>query len=345
MEDRFNYLLQKYLAQSATPDEEEELKLLFLTDRHEDDFKASVASYMEDKFRESDKHPSSFDTEKLYEQISSRNMPKNEQKPAFTFQWHWFRIAAALVLTLGAGWWLLSTYRAPDRPYLTRTGGAENDSVVVISKKDFIRLPDGSTVLLNENSRLVYHLPFGNGAREVELRGEAFFDIAHNPAKPFVVRTGKISTKVLGTAFNVNARERNVVVTVERGLVEVNNQTQTLGLVRPTESLTVNEDSDNKIEKTAVDLTEAIKWKEESLVLDNLTLGQAIDRLETYFDVKITLENRAIENCRIDAWFLHQESLEEILEMVFGIRQATFTKKDKLVTISGGIPCTPVDPN
>src|SRR5690606_6204958 len=115
-----------------------------------------------------------------------------------------------------------------------------DESVVRFTKKDFIKLPDGSTVLLNDDSELSYSLPFDDGPREVTLKGEAFFDIIHDNNKPFIVRTGNISTNVLGTAFNINARNRNVVVTVERGLVQVSDETQALSLVHPDERLTVN---------------------------------------------------------------------------------------------------------
>lgn len=68
-----------------------------------------------------------------------------------------------------------------------------------------MRLPDGSTVLLNEGSELSYSTSFGKQAREVTLTGEGYFDVQHNLSKPFKVLTGNVTTTVLGTAFNIKA--------------------------------------------------------------------------------------------------------------------------------------------
>jgi ferric-dicitrate binding protein FerR (iron transport regulator) len=84
--------------------------------------------------------------------------------------------------------------------------------------RQLINLPDGSKVVLNANSKLEYPPGFSNNTREVYLDGEAYFDIAHDPGKPFIVHTGSISTRVLGTAFNINAyrSQQFVEVTVTR---------------------------------------------------------------------------------------------------------------------------------
>ena len=339
-DSRFNYLLERYVNKEATREEEEELRSLVLTGQYQDQFREDLTRYMETLIGHSKELPAPVDAARLYEKIlSRRSSPETYRKPAVSV-WLWARVAAMLVLFLGAGWWL---FRSSPDTAPTLTSARDNtgeEPVVRFNRKDFIKLPDGSTVLLNDDSDLSYSLPFGDGPREVTLKGEAFFDIIHDNNKPFVVRTGNISTNVLGTAFNVNARNRNVVVTVERGLVQVADETQALSLVRPDEQLTVNTLTSD-FEKTGVKAAEEIAWKSQSIIFDNIPLREAADILQAHFGGRINIENPDIENCRINAWFLGNESLDEILEMVCGIRQADYSKKDDTITITGGIVCEP----
>jgi len=84
-------------------------------------------------------------------------------------------------------------------------------------------LPDGSTVWLNAGSRLSYDSLYGNNLREVTLSGEAYFDVVKNPSKPFIIHTGKINIKVLGTVFNVKSypEEKTIETSLIRGSIEV----------------------------------------------------------------------------------------------------------------------------
>ena len=339
-DQRFNILLEKYLVRTITPEETDELKALVLTGRYQHLFREDLTRFMEEQFRDPKEMPVPVDGDQLYEKILSR---RNDRKPRGNDQprqWYWVRAAAMLVLMLGAGWWFFSFPADRKQTLLSGKEPAAEERIVRFTKKDFIKLPDGSTVLLNDNSELTYRLPFGEGKREVSLKGEAFFDIFHDSGNPFIVHTGSISTNVLGTAFNVNARNKNVVVTVERGLVQVADEDHTLSLVRPDERITVNTLTRN-FEKTEVKAAEEIKWKSQSIIFDDIPLQEAVDILRDRFGARIGIVNPAIENCRIKAWFLENESLDEILEMVCGIRQAQYTKKDGVITISGGIACEP----
>lgn len=89
--------------------------------------------------------------------------------------------------------------------------------------KTNLLLPDGSTVWLNADSRLTYDSLYGNSMREVTLSGEAYFDVVKNPKKPFIIHTGKINIKVLGTTFNVKSYpgERTIETSLIRGSIEV----------------------------------------------------------------------------------------------------------------------------
>ena len=338
-DQRFEFLLKKYLNRSISREEEQELKDLVLTDNYQNHFREELASYMKAHFEASRELQVPIDEDQLYEKIVNRCKNDVDNEKPVVSVWYLTRIAAMLLLSIGAGWWLFFASPKIRTSFLTEEATAE-DTVVRFTRKDFIKLPDGSTVLLNEDSELSYRLPFGNGHRDVTLIGEAFFDIVHDQGRPFVVHTGNISTNVLGTAFNVNARNKNVIVTVERGLVRVSDETQTLSLVRPDEKLTVNTVTSD-FRKTEVKAAEENLWKSQSIVFDDIPLRQATDILQTRFGDLIEIENPGIKNCRINAWFLGSENLDEILEMVCGIRQAHYHRRDDKIVITGGIACEP----
>jgi transmembrane sensor len=92
---------------------------------------------------------------------------------------------------------------------------------VTMGSKAITTLPDGSRVWLNAGSRLSYRDNFGKQNRDVYLTGEAYFDVFHNPSKPFVVKAGNLSIKALGTAFNVKAYPDDpaIITTLVRGKV------------------------------------------------------------------------------------------------------------------------------
>lgn len=106
-------------------------------------------------------------------------------------------------------------YPAPGQLTFTPTGNANGwNTLLIPTGRDYrVVLADGSQVHLNAFSRLRFPFAFNGSSREVYLEGEAYFDIAPDPQHPFIVHTGTIDTKVLGTAFNVNAYTDSLVVT------------------------------------------------------------------------------------------------------------------------------------
>ncbi len=334
MEERFNYLLHRYVQRQATNEEREELKALIRDNHYEEIIKDDLTSFLLKRPETpEDMSNDNVDPEELYQRI----LTNIDRQPITSVRsaWPWLRIAAMVIVGLGLGWGL---YLTSNRLAGTTTEETQEHLMVRYTSKDFIRLPDGSTVVLNEGSELTYSIPYGNGQREVTLTGEAYFDIKPNPDNPFIVHTGQVQTKVLGTAFNVNARKEKVVVTVTRGLVEVGDAKKTYSLVRPDEQIVVNTAS-NIFEKTTIKGGAGLEWQAQNLVFDGISLADAAKIMEEHFDITVTIENAAIQKCRISAWFLNGESLEEVLEMVCGIRQADYRLNEGQVTITGGISC------
>lgn len=142
---------------------------------------------------------------------------QKEQRPLL-----WLSIAAGFLLILTATAWLWNNWKQEEREQAQQLSQTKSEVYTKNGSKTRIQLPDGSLVWLNAGSKLNYKYNFGKELREVELIGEAFFDVVKNPKKPFVIHTNTIDVKVLGTAFNVKSypgekNHRNLAGSGQRG--------------------------------------------------------------------------------------------------------------------------------
>lgn len=238
-----------------------------------------------------------------------------------------------LLISLGLIWWISSGEQLENLP-------DEAEIARAFHGKQVVHLPDGSSVILNEESQISYREDFGMETREVIFSGEGYFDIASDPDHPFVVRTGKITTTVLGTAFNMEAREdqSEVKVAVERGEVMVGDDQKVYDHILAEELLVVNTDTE-KFEKKRADISSLVAWKMEFLILDDVTIEDAGALIGDYFGVKVELENEAMKNCKINASFLHRESLDQVLRVLCGVLQCEYSLEGQIVQIKGGRVC------
>lgn len=199
-----------------------------------------------------------------------------------------------------------------------------------------VHLSDGSTVLLNKNSRLEFASAFSGTTREVTLKGEAYFDVTHMIGRPFLVHTGKLTTRVLGTSFNIRAypADRAIAITVTSGKVQVLRADASLGLLTENQQIKYDKGSDSLIRR-AVDVKPLIAWKPEEVSFDDITMEEAARRIGDWFGVRVGFGNPAVKQCRVTATFYKEDELEEILTVVCGVSQSSFTIKDKNVLIDG----------
>lgn len=178
--------------------------------------------------------------------------------------WIYRAVAAVLIVSLAIG---LFRFRS-GLDHIGSTDFPSGQSVWLNTKQSYV-LPDGSVVYVNSHSTACYEK---NGAREVTLTGEAYFDVAHDSHAPFIIHAGGIEVKVLGTGFNVrvDSAHHAVVVTVARGMVEVGRGAEVFDLVRPREELTVDFDSYRHEIKTISPDAE-IKWFWREIMQDGAT--------------------------------------------------------------------------
>jgi len=255
----------------------------------------------------------------------------------------WWLIAAStvLVLLVAAGWFFIhERATSPEKKIIAKTDVQKATQPVrgKSSGKKFIRLPDGSFVILNEGSNLDYPEVFKGNKREVTLTGEAYFDVKHISSKPFIVHTGKLNTTVLGTAFNISAypEKQKVIVTVTRGKVKVGYKQKTFGIVVPNQQLSVSTDN-YAFSESDVNAASVVAWKQEFFIMSDITMEDAALLIDEKYHVKISFSNEKLKKYKITATFLNSESLEHVLTVACGIVNATFVQQpNDQVIINGG---------
>ncbi len=223
---------------------------------------------------------------------------------------YWLQIvsvAAILILVLlsgGALTYIFSDHKMKSEELVFETPRGQ---------KSIVKLPDGSFVRLNAKSRLVYH-SFSSTYRQVELRGEAFFQIVHNERAPFVVKTDECEVEVLGTTFNVMAYDEfgRKEITLISGAVNVHTETGQQ-ILKPGEALILKE---HKAQIIEADTSQASGWIENKFNFRNIPLSELIKRLENWYDVDITYDNPTGREVNFTGTFKNEETIWQVLDAI-----------------------------
>lgn len=173
-----------------------------------------------------------------------------------------------------------------------------------------LTLPDGSKISLNDNATLTYPKIFNQASRDVTLDGEAFFEITADMNKPFLIKTNKVITEVVGTSFNVNSNSDSVVVTVVTGKVMLYRERNSAI------ALTVGEQgiySDKGLTKRMNSDPNFLSWKTNILTFQNTPLAKVVDDLSRHYGQHIQITSKMLEGCTLTSTFQGQ-TLEEILQ-------------------------------
>lgn len=180
-------------------------------------------------------------------------------------------------------------------------------------QKSLVKLPDGSEVWLNAKSRLVYH-SFSSKNRKVELKGEAFFKVAHDALAPFVVKTNECEVKVMGTTFNVMAYDEfgRKEITLITGKVDVQSEAGEQ-ILKPGQSLVLKDHIAVVAEGNPI---QASGWVENKFNFQNIPLSELIKRLENWYDVDITFENLTGKEVNFTGTFKNEETIWQVLDAI-----------------------------
>ncbi len=202
-------------------------------------------------------------------------------------------------------------------------------------RRSQVFLPDGSIVWINSASAIEYTTNFAGTERRVKLKGEAYFDVAKNPDKPFVVETNGLTVTALGTAFNVNAfdAQNKLTVGLVEGKVKVHVPSkEEPAFLQPGEYLEFDV-RDNTTKKSKHNISQVIGWKDGHLTFDGDNLDEVVNKLERWYGVEIVIENRGKTAMWDYTSTFRNVSLENVLLSLSYTKQFDYRIETDKVTI------------
>ncbi|MEH0156395.1 FecR domain-containing protein [Limibacter armeniacum] len=234
-------------------------------------------------------------------------------------------IAAAVVILIAATLVFTDAFNNVESIFLNGNEVTLHEVSNPKGMRSKVTLPDGSIVSLNANSVLKYPEQFSDKQRIVELSGEAFFDVVKNPDKPFIVRTNKLETVVLGTSFNVRYfdDEEAINVALVSGKVNVVERTEGKSkqqILLPGEKL-VYDKAGKSFSKGTFDYDEEVGWKDGVLAFKDADFQSVINQLELWYGVEIKVLGVPSSEWKVNGKF-DKESVEEVLvglQFTYGI--------------------------
>lgn len=237
-----------------------------------------------------------------------------------------FTTYAALITLLIISTWYVSIYY--------NTNGRDNEIayntvIVPAGQRASVRLSDGTQVWLNAKSMLRYPSSFEGGIRNVEIRGEAYFEVAKNRDMPFIVSTSSVDVKVLGTTFNIRDYEdmKETDVCLLEGAVEVTVPHDTTKVrLKPMQGARyINQ----KMTLISDINTNDFLWREGLYNFEHAPLSDIAQKLELYYDVKIIITNPIIARYRYSGKFRQQDGVYEILRIIKQIHKFSIEKNEE----------------
>jgi transmembrane sensor len=360
-EERFWLLVSLQLAGEATSGELEELNT-YLQQHPEKGLQVEVARNMwkqdrrmaTDKAKNFDKHLQRLSSHLAgpalqYEPVAGE---PETAKPRSLYRWMLAATSvAALVLVY---FFVVQPGKETKQAVAARSSG--NTVTTKPGSKSQITLPDGTQVWINADSKITYDQNFPGRYREVHLTGEAYFDVARDTTRPFIIHTRSIDVRVLGTSFNVRSypNEKTTETALIHGTVEVtlhNNPDKKI-ILKPNEKLVINnEDSGattpqkkaaadepmltlGKVRFNKYDSSGSIEtmWVRNKLAFENETFEQMALEMERWYNVSFYIKNEQIKSLHFRGVF-ENKSLAEVLEALSYSGQFHYEIKNGKVTV------------
>jgi hypothetical protein len=192
-------------------------------------------------------------------------------------------------------------------------------------------LADGTNVWLNAASSIHYPTRFTGKERNVELSGEAYFEVAKNKDMPFIVKTNSTTIRVLGTHFNVNAYENaDTRTTLLEGGIQTSNSSSTV-LLKPGQQA-ITKSSASKIQLMNVNATESVAWKNGYFVFRNDNIVSIMDQLIRWYDIDVSYKGDVTQK-RFDGTYSNSKDILELLNALEQTGTIHFKIEGRRVTV------------
>ncbi len=179
-----------------------------------------------------------------------------------------------------------------------------------------IELADGSVVWVNSDSELEYPVRFSGNRRVVELKGEAYFAVHSDTARPFVVVANEVEVEAVGTEFCVNSRVRNRVTSVlVEGRILVGKQAEKLAL-QPNQLAVYDCVSEQVVEVRTVDVRKYVDWKTGDFIFSDDRLEEVMEKLALWYDCDVVFADEALKEVRLSGNMKRYDKIEKFLRFL-----------------------------
>lgn len=251
---------------------------------------------------------------KIWTKISGR---KEKQKQVIGWKTYLVRVAAILFIPLLISsvylFWLLSQNNSME------VQGAMQQVYATPGSRVHFTLPDKSEVWLNSGSTLEYPVNFNTQKqRKVKLNGQGYFNVSHNEKHPFLVETGELNIKVLGTSFDVSnyANDRFVSSTLEEGSIALlDMQGKEVARLNPGQKSLLDRET-HKLLVENIDTRLITSWKDGKLIFKNTPLNEVAKQMERWFNCSIHISPELLNSDILYTATIQDETLGEVLKMI-----------------------------
>lgn len=320
-DEKIDELLAKRLAGECSPDEEETLEH-WLAESPEHRKRLEELQWLWDGSSKAlAPAPRPVDTEAALLRVKSRLKTAGSAQPLRWQRSFWMRAAAVFLLAVaGVYWWQSGNTPAPVR--IVAAGSVLTDT-----------LTDGSVVTLERQSGLTLARQFNRRERRLRLDGEAFFDVAPDTTRPFVVEVQELEVRVVGTEFTADntTDPGKVIVTVSEGKVLVASKTHSVLLQAGEQA--VFDRRKGSLQRTGRKPDQGVFGNR--LLLYNATpLSKVVQDINTRYGAKVKLNNKVLENCRLNARY-NNLPLERLLELIAESFSLTVKKEGDTYVLDG----------
>ncbi|WP_209330175.1 FecR family protein [Lunatimonas salinarum] len=267
------------------------------------------------EFKESDQKPS--------------QLPLSIKRIGYFQVSQFYRIAAILAIGLGLGW-LLSPGITPVPAETEAISVTWLKKATLPGEKLQLTLRDGSKVWMNAATEVAFPETFDSLERRITLIGEAYFEVAEDSLRPFIVETNGLSTTALGTSFNINTREEGKIrISLLTGKVKVSSSSDNGVLLDPGKQLSYSTE-DHSQQIRSFDIGQVTAWKDGNLVFTDASLFTVVRRLEDWYGVHIKVENGEEIRWKFSAAYKDQ-TLEDVLNSLSYTQRFKYTMEGKQV--------------
>ena len=194
-----------------------------------------------------------------------------------------------------------------------------------------LTLADGTQVWLNSETELRFPVHFAGGERKVYLKGEAYFDVTEDAARPFVVETSMGDIKVLGTSFNVMTYRGRTITTLVEGKVCLTYKDESVLMVPDRQAEVIAETG--KILMREVDARNFTLWKDGVFYFENAALETIAERLSQWYDVNIVFNDEALKQLRYSVEMKRYNNIQDLLTKIEKTQKVKFLIQGKSIYI------------